>query len=186
MRMLITAWIAGEMFSLLIDQTHVPWDLLIPFGCCGLIVLAYQVSKDLYIKKISFYLLACICLVIAGFSWVEYLKTDMPQKFDTRLEGSPILLQGFIDELPKVSEKSIQFGFQVTYWETPYTNQNPIYDFPRRVFLLYSSKDHLLAFKPGQYLELKVKLKEIRMDLMSSSGCIFRTMMPKEVFKKGA
>jgi len=164
MRLLITAWIAGELFSLFLDQTHVPWDLLIPFGIIGLVYLFYHMSKDFELKRIGFYLLSCACIACAGFAWTEYLKTDKPQNFDTRLEGRTVLLQGFIDELPKVSETSIQFGFQVTHMEFPHAKKNleSGQDFPRRVSLLYPAKDHLQVFKPGQYFELKVKLKEIR------------------------
>ena len=164
MRLLITAWIAGELFSLFLDQTHVPWDLFLPFGITGLVYLLYSMSKDFQQKIIFFYVLGACCIASAGFYWVEYLKADKPQhKLSAQFEGRPIIIQGFIDELPRVSEKSVQFGFQVTHWETPYAKQTMENDqhFPRRVSLLYPSKDLIQAFKPGQYLELKVKLKQI-------------------------
>ena len=165
MRMLITAWIAGGMFSLLIDYSYVPWDVFIPFGCCGLVYLLYEISKDFQYKLICLYLLGSSCIACAGFFWVEYLKAEKPQQqlsaqFDNRL----ILLQGYIDELPRVSDKSVQFGFKVTHWEVPYAKQKPEsdQDFPKRASLLYPSNDLVQVFKPGQYLELKVKLKPIR------------------------
>ena len=164
MRLLITAWIAGELFSLFLDQTHVPWDLFLPFGITGLVYLLHYMSKNFQLKPIFFYILCSCCIASAGFYWVEYLKADKPQqKLSAQFEGRPIIIKGFIDELPRVLEKSVQFGFQITHWEIPYVKQTMENDqhFPRRVSLLYPSKDLVQVFKPGQYLELKVKLKQI-------------------------
>jgi competence protein ComEC len=164
MRLLITAWIAGELFSLFLDQTDVPWDLILPFVISGLVYLPCHMSKDFQLKLIFFYVLGTCCIASAGFYWVEYLRADKPQqKLSAQFEGRSIIIQGFIDELPRVSEKSVQFGFQVTHWKAPYSKykQELTDDFPKRISLLYPSKDFLQAFKPGQYLELKVKLKQI-------------------------
>ncbi len=164
MRMLISAWIAGELFSLFHDQTDLPWDLFMPFGICGLLYLSYQMSKDFQIKPICLYLVGSSCIACAGFYWTEYLKADKPQQIlSAQLEGKAFILQGFIDELPRISQKSVQFGYQVTHWEAPYAKQKKgnEQDFPRRISLLYPSNDLVQVFKPGQYLELKVKLKQI-------------------------
>ena len=164
MRLLITAWIAGELFSLLRDQHHDPRDLLIPFGIVGLVYLVYQIIKNFQLKSICLYLLGVSCISCAGFYWVEYLKTEKPQQIlHTQLDGKSFVIQGFIDELPRVSDNSVQFGFQVTHWETAYSKhkQEFIDNFPKRISLLYPSKVSDQEFKPGQYWELRVKLKQI-------------------------
>ena len=165
MRLLITAWIAGEFFSLLRDQHHYPWGLMIPFGILGLVYLFYQIIKDFQFKLICLYLLGASCIACAGFYWTEYLKAEKPRQIiHAQLDSKSFVIQGFIDELPRVSDKSVQFGFQVMHWETAYSkHKQDISDehFPRRISLLYPSKVSDQEFKPGQYWELRVKLKQI-------------------------
>ncbi len=165
MRLLITAWIAGELCSLFFSQADVPWGLLIPFGIGGFFYLLYEMNKDFQLKPICLYLVGSSWIACAGFYWTEYLKAEKPQQqLHAQFEGKTIIIQGFIDELPRVSEKSVQFGFQVRHLEVPYAQQKQKNDqhFPRRVSLLYPSKDLVQEFKPGQYWEMKVKLKQIR------------------------
>ncbi len=165
MRLLISAWIAGELLSLLIDTLHPPWELLIPFGSATILYGCLQMKKTFTMKHAIIYCIIAAALFAGGFYWTHYLKDQkISNLLHPQLEGKTFILQGYIDELPRVSDKGISFGFQVTHWQSSYALLKTDQDvsFPERIYLFYPLKNQQKNFMPGQYWSLKAQLKSAR------------------------
>lgn len=164
MRLWISAWLAGEFLSLFLGR-QLPLENLIIFmgiGICG--VLYFTQRESLRIKKILLYGVASVCVCAAGFTWVEHLQSQKPgTSLQPLLEGRVLTLRGYIDELPRRTDKSYQFGFHVTQAELAHHSVHKVQEItiPQRVSLLYPAKDLEQDLIPGQYWQFKVKLKQI-------------------------
>ena len=165
MRLLISAWIAGELLSLFEDAQHPPWGLLITFGSVAILYGCLQMKKTFTMKHAVIYCIVSAVLFAGGFYWTHYLKDQkISNLLHPQLEDKTFILQGYIDELPRVSDRGISFGFRVTHSQLAYTSLKIDEDisFPQRVYLFYPLKNQQKNFMPGQYWSLKVKLKSVR------------------------
>ena len=106
-----------------------------------------------------------ICIGVSfaiGFYWVEYLKYQKSlNQLDDRLDESTAYLEGYIDGLPRVSEKGVQFTFRVEQWDYIYPKNrvNTEIKTPQRVSLFYPSM--INQFQPGQRWKFLTKIKKV-------------------------
>ena len=166
MRFFITAWIAGELCSLFLADEGIFIHFLMP---SGIVILIYSLiqAKRMYTKKkaLQLFLVGLLALIL-GFFWTEYLKSLKPrQEIDQRLEGKIFLVQGYIDELPRVMDKGAQLMFHLTYWEhksVKQKNDQQTLNFPKRILLSYPFTYHQPELIPGDYWEFVIRLQQIR------------------------
>ena len=165
MRFLISAWIAGQLFSLFLGDPYKPWDLIISCGVCFAVYLYWQKKKDLQARHLTAYFFSALLIGCMGFMWTQWLTTEKPQPHLAGLiDGRTWVVQGYIDELPRQMDRAVQFGFQVTQWKSLQASQNNTENqvFPKRISLLYPSLDQAQELLPGRYWEFKVQLKPVR------------------------
>ena len=165
MRFLISAWIAGQLFSLFLGDPYKPWDLIISCGVCFAVYLYWQKKKDFQARHLTAYFFSALLIGCMGFMWTQWLTTEKPQPHLAGLiDGRTWVVQGYIDELPRQMDRAVQFGFQVTQWKSLQASQNNTENqvFPKRISLLYPSLDKAQELLPGRYWEFKVQLKPVR------------------------
>ena len=166
MRFWITAWIAGELFSLFSGKEDIYINFIIPFGSLILIYSWFESKKIKSINQVILILILGILLSSLGFIWTEYLKSLKPQQeLNQRFEGKSIRIQGYIEELPRQVEKGAQFVFQVTSWQADQLkliSSNEALIFPQRILLSYRYAGNKPELIPGDYWEFVVRLQKSR------------------------
>jgi competence protein ComEC len=153
MRLLISAWIAGQVLFLFLSKPHIEWGwFILP----ALLTLIYSVFQGYKTNQLRFFLIwgfLSILMILGGYTWVRHLDLGRQNnQLNPILDEKVITIQGYIDELPKLTAKGQSLIISVQQADallpqkiavfSPKTNQDP-------------------AWIPGQYWQLTVQLKTI-------------------------
>ena len=161
MRLIITAIIAGELLSLFFNSQHPPIEFIGTSAGVITLYLSYIFCQKYRFIHLPIWILCIGVSFAVGFYWVEYLKHQKSLiQLEDRLDESMAYVEGYIDGLPRVSDKGVQFTFRVEKLEVVYP-KNIVSTSGRslvRVSLFYPSLRH--QFQPGQRWRFLTKLKK--------------------------
>ena len=161
MRLIITAIIAGELFSVFFMMPHPPYEMIWTSVILIALYLFYVFYQRCQFNHLPIWFLFIGVSFAAGFYWVEYLKYQKDfNQLDNRLDASTAYIVGYIDGLPRVSEKGVQFTLTVEHWDhvNPQKISDPKINTPRRISLFYPSFTN--QFQPGQRWRFLAKVKQ--------------------------
>jgi len=159
MRLFITAIIAGELFSLFFDVRHPPWGLISIFTGSAILYLSYLVYQKQLFQQLPIWFITLAIFFLIGFYWTQYLKHHKDtNQLQEQFDESTVKIIGYIDGLPKVSPKGVQFTFMVERYTFIRPQKGDDAQMPKRVWLFYSSPNQQIM--PGQRWQFTVKLKK--------------------------
>ncbi len=148
MRLLISAIIAGELFSLFFDVRHPPWVLIGIFTGSAILYSSYLVYQKQLFQQLPIWFIILAIFFLMGFYWAQYLKHHKDaNQLQEQFDESTVKMIGYIDGLPKVSPKGVQFTFKVERYTFIRPQKSDETEMPARVWLFYSSPNQ--KFMPG-------------------------------------
>jgi competence protein ComEC len=166
MRIILCTWIIAQLFYLNGFDFSGPLLLtFLVFACILVLVLYGGFCKKL--SSLRFILVVALTFTLA-YLWTQYLDNKKIQnQLHPSLEDRTLVLRGYIDDLPVLSEKGTGFVLLVEDLKE---------NFPNRISLFYPKSNVEHEFIPGQLWEFTVQIKAIR-SLKNPHGFDFERWM---------